>query len=209
MNDHIHEAAISLHVAQIGDVERHDAGDRKPPVGSHETRAGATQNPPGAVDFRTLRVDANVIDDLVGCEIGATSEVCGTSTHLGIDQGVQTMLASLSPNNAERVMVIVSDGIACMDTGSGWSHSAAHALALAAADAAADAGISIFVITLEQPGGPTGECFGSNLPPGVSPGDRNAELVRGFGRAYATPDPDDLDDLTTSILQAMPVHLVQ
>ena len=58
-------------------------------------------------------------------------------------------------------------------------------------------------------GAGSGPCFGSTLPPGVSPGDRNAELVRGFGQAFVTPNPADLDDLAVAIIQAMPFFLVR
>jgi hypothetical protein len=37
----------------------------------------------------------------------------------------------------------------------------------------------------------------------------NAGLVRGFGRAYDTPDPKQLDDILVTIVRQMPVRLVE
>jgi len=145
----------------------------------------------------------NTISSLQACQNGG-SESCYTHTFDGIDQAVQTIENSTAPGTAERVMVIVSDGLACM---SGGGHDPAHALALTAADNAAAAGISIFVITLSVPGGPSGECY--DPPSGMTKGERNAELVRGFGKAFETPNADQLDELAVSIIQEMPFFLVR
>ena len=63
------------------------------------------------------------------------------------------------------------------------------------------------MITLDVPGGPSGTCF--DPPSGMTKGERNAELVRGYGQAFETPDPSQLDDLAVSIIREMPFFLVR
>jgi len=77
----------------------------------------------------------------------------------------------------------------------------AQQAALGAADRAGDAGVSIFVITLDQgSGGHT--CLDADA-------EFNESLARGFGVGFTTTDEEDLDELLSLILARMPVYLVK
>ena len=123
----------------------------------------------------------------------------GTPTAAGIDLA-REMLEAM-PGNAERVMVIVSDGVACLK---GKDHLGPHQDALDAADAA---GFNIFVLTFNEVTSKPGACT-NQIPSGMTKGERNAEFVRGYGQAFETARPEDLDELIVTILREMPYYLV-
>jgi hypothetical protein len=129
----------------------------------------------------------------------------GTDLSVGIDEAREMFASGPPGGNAERVMVVVSDGIPCLGEllPSTDAVTEGQALATAAADRAEDDGINIFVVTLDQgespqPGNP---CFGGDVT-------FNESLARGFGQGFTTTDEEDLDELLASISRAMPVRLV-
>jgi hypothetical protein len=126
----------------------------------------------------------------------------GTDTGIGIDQARRMLLDQALPGDAERVVVVVSDGVPCLLEYGGWSAVIrGQQVATAAADRADEAGIHIFVVTLDQ--AETGHaCLSADVA-------FNESLARGHGGAVATTDPQKLDDFLVSILRRMPLYLVR
>lgn len=143
------------------------------------------------------------IDDFQVCRDDNPPDCHGTDIGIGIDRAREIFEEQSVPGEAERVMVIVSDGVPCL--GEFWPNLArmigeGEDIAEEAADRAAEHGINIFVITLRSRFG--FGCFTSNV-------EFNESLARGYGKGFTTPDPEDLDDLLSSILAEMPVRLVR
>jgi len=74
--------------------------------------------------------------------------------------------------------------------------------ALEAADRCWRDGISIFTVTLTREQGGQYGLSGADAK-------FNAGLVRGFGRAYVTPNSKDLTAILVTIANQMPVRLVE
>jgi hypothetical protein len=127
----------------------------------------------------------------------------GTDISVGIDRAREIFERDSTDGTAERVMVVVTDGLPCIaelpgnakvDVGQAW--------ATVAADAAGALGITIFVVTLDQNDGRIGICYGQDV-------EFNESLARGFGSGYTTTEEEDLDNLLVSILRQMPVRLIE
>jgi hypothetical protein len=140
-----------------------------------------------------LQQITDTIEDFEACRSGAPN-CAGTHIAPGLDTAT-SMFQAQSNNQAQKVIVLVSDGMP--------NPSSRRAPAIAAADRAAAAGISIFTVTLTQE--TTGGSYGSSGNDAAF----NAGLVRGFGKAYDTPNSEDLDDLLLQVLAEIPVGLVR
>jgi hypothetical protein len=144
------------------------------------------------------------VDEMRVCRsAGSPGGPCyGTDTAIGIDRARRIFAEQGVPGDAERVMVVVSDGVPCFLEFGGWTavREGQRAAAREADEAGAE-GINIFVITLDQsePGNP---CMSADVS-------FNESLARGYGGAVATRDPQKLDDFLVSILRRMPLHLVR
>lgn len=150
----------------------------------------------------TALLDA--IDNFPLCtSIGGPGGPCyGTDIGIGIDAARNMLVTQSTSRDAERVMVIVSDGTPCFLEAGSRAVSRGQAAATAAANRAGDAGLTIFVVTLDAPGGGGGACSSGNVA-------FNESLARGFGRGFTTTNESDLDDLLTSIIRQMPIYLVR
>jgi hypothetical protein len=146
----------------------------------------------------------STLDALVVCPLaGPRGGPCfGTETGAGIDAALNMLESQATDGDSERVMVVVSDGSPCLlELGGTAQVRVAQQAALGAADRAGDAGVSIFVITLDQgSGGHT--CLDADA-------EFNESLARGFGVGFTTTDEEDLDELLSLILARMPVYLVK
>jgi len=164
---------------------------------SVETHADLTQIDGGGATFLEDKVDGFTV-----CGHSSQPGCFGTDIAVGINRAREIFEDQSVPGEAERVMVIVSDGVPCIGELPFWLRvPVGKQLATAAANQAEDAGINIFIITLAVPG-QTGACFTPD--PAF-----NESLARGYGKGFTTPDPEDLDDLLSSILAEMPVRLVR
>ncbi len=144
-------------------------------------------------DIRALQV----------CTSGSAATGCdGTGIADGINAAREVFRRGSSGEDAEKVLVLLSDGVPCYQVGGSYVTAPGKRDAVEAADAALAEGISIFPITLAVYDGSTSICW---IPDPAF----NESLVRGIGIALTTPDSKQLDDLLISILQRMPVRLVQ
>lgn len=135
----------------------------------------------------------DTIDTFEACQSGAPN--ChGTHIAPGLDAAT-TLFSAQGREDAQKVIVLVSDGMP--------NPSSRRDPAIAAADRADAEGISIFTVTLTQE--PTGGTYGSAGADAAF----NAGLVRGFGKAYDTPNSEDLDDLLLQVLAEIPIGLVK
>jgi hypothetical protein len=144
------------------------------------------------------------VDEMRVCRSGGSpgGPCYGTDTGIGIDRARRMLLEQALPGDVERVMVVVSDGVPCLLEYGGWTAvTRGQGVATAEANEAGAAGINLFVITLDQAeaGSP---CLSADVA-------FNESLVRGYGGAVATTDPQKLDDFLVSILRRMPLYLVQ
>lgn len=159
----------------------------------------------GVVTFNeaaSKRIDLSPIPDqtsaildsirrITACPSSRVANCGGTHIAPGFNLAMQMFDDS---EDSEKVLILVSDG---MPYPSGRRQPA-----IVAADRAADRGINIFTVTLTQE---RGGSYGS----GGADAEFNAGLVRGYGRAYHTPDAKQLDNLLLKILEEMPIRLVQ
>ena len=156
----------------------------------------------------------NAIEDLVVCDNQPGQPWApgcgGTGTADALDAALNIFERGADQEDAEKVLVLVTDGVPCHGE-EGFApigsppEAAAVAigkeLALEAAERVRAAGINLYAVTLAVPA-TSGAC--------LIPQPEFAEtLVSGFGYAVSTPDEDDLDDLLVSIVQQMPVRLVE
>ena len=144
------------------------------------------------------------LDAVVGCSPSGNSpgDPCyGTDMSVGLDRAVNMLVNDGRPG-IEDVIVLVSDGVPCIaelpmpakiQTGKDW--------ATASANAADAAGVSIFVITLDQESTSSSPCLSADVS-------FNESLARGFGWGTTTTDPLQLEALLASIVGEMPVQLV-
>jgi hypothetical protein len=135
----------------------------------------------------------SAISGLYACSRSSLPNCAGTHTGAGIREAIRVFQDGSDPH-AERVIVLVSDGMPYP--------ASRRQPAIDAANEAAAAGISIFAVTL------THEAGGQY---GVSGSDAkfNASLVRGFGRAYDTPDSEELASILATIMHQIPGKLVE
>lgn len=160
----------------------------------------------GLTDLSTNASD--VIHELTTmpvCSSGSAANGCnGTGTADAINLARQIFARDSTGEDAEKVMILLTDGVPCHgELPAGQRvEPIPKQLAVDAADAAEAEGINIFAITLAILGSNTSECF---VP---QPAFTNS-LARGFGIGVDTPNPDDLDDILVSILRQMPVRMVQ
>jgi hypothetical protein len=133
------------------------------------------------------------IDDIQACRTSSARNCAGTHIAAGLNEATAMFRAS-GNRRAQRVIVLVSDGMPYPPS--------RRAPAITAADAAFRENINIFTVTLTQEG--SGQY-------GIGGDDAafNRGLVRGFGRAYHTPNSDDLDELLLQVLREIPVSLVE
>lgn len=135
--------------------------------------------------------------------VGNPGDPCyGTDIGAGIDAAREMLEEQSTAGDAVRVIVVVSDGAPCFLELGNRAVQVGQATATAAADRADAEGITIFVVTLDQGGGGAHVC--QTTDPRF-----NESLARGFGRGFTTTREEDLDDLLTSILNSMPVLLVE
>ena len=187
------------------------------------------QSPPGAtrVGLVSFRASATVelgllpipdqaqaltraIQSLEACESFALC--AGTSHGHALHLATQMLLNDPSPCDADRLILLVSDGVPCGPDGTtlqapdprvepfGRIEGALDRAALARAE-----GISIAPILLAVPGG-----VGCTTPQGIVATDPvfNAQLAAGFGMAAVTSRPDQLPDVVLRALGGFPVVLV-
>ena len=134
----------------------------------------------------------NAVKKIKACPNSSQKNCAGTH----IAPGLQSATSIFSTcTNAEKVLVLVSDGMPYPSN--------RRPLAISAADAADEENVNIFVVTLTQ------EKKGGSYGSGGADAEFNAGLVRGYGKAYETANAKELDDLLLKILQEMPIRLVQ
>jgi hypothetical protein len=133
----------------------------------------------------------NEIKNVKACASSSLKNCAGTHIAPGLQDAVSLFTGNL---NAEKVIVLVGDGMPYP--------SSRRQPAIDAANAAGEAGVNIFTVTLTQ------ESSGSYGSGGADAAFM-AGLVRGYGKAYHTPDSKQLDDLLLKILKEMPVRIVE
>jgi Flp pilus assembly protein TadG len=142
---------------------------------------------------RTLIPDgtATILTAIGG--IRATTVVgLGTNIAPGFEEARQILRRA--DEKAQTVIVLVSDGMP--------EPASRRQPAIAGANNCARDGISIFTVTLTQE-------EGGQYGLGGADAEFNAGLVRGYGRAYQTPNSEDLVAILTTIARQMPVRLVE
>jgi hypothetical protein len=134
----------------------------------------------------------NAVKKIQACPNSSQKDCGGTHIAPGIQSATSLFSSS---TNAEKVLVLVSDGMPYPSN--------RRQPAITAADAADQENVNIFVVTLTQ------ETKGGSYGSGGADAAFNAGLVRGYGKAYETADAKQLDDLLLKILHEMPIRLVQ
>lgn len=178
---------------------------------ANDVRIGVVSFARGTVDDHPLEFLSgstntikSAIDDMAICySAGSPYGPCyGTDIGIGIDAAADMLLSSGRPE-ADKVIVLVSDGVPCIgeeplsqwvSTGQSW--------ATAAANAAGAAGINIFAITLYEPTSSSNPCSVADIT-------FNESLARGYGFGATTTDPASLELLLTSVIEEFPVRLVR
>ena len=107
----------------------------------------------------------------------------------GIEQAVDALVTGGSATAFEAILLI-SDGLPCC----GGEVAERAAAGVAAADLAWDSSIHVWSVTYENGGGDFSY---------------NASLVRGMGKAYATPTPEELPAILEEIAKSIPVVLAR
>ncbi|NNL67578.1 MAG: VWA domain-containing protein, partial [Myxococcales bacterium] len=128
----------------------------------------------------------------------------GTDIAPGIDAAVSEF-QSASDDRAEKVIVLVSDGVPCLPFNTTETLARRDA-ALASALAAEAAGISVYSVFLDKPIVDNIYCW--MVDSNAADPDFMEELAVGNGRFFATPDEEDLDDILVSIVRGLRVRLV-
>ena len=142
--------------------------------------------------------------DLPNCQRATAAGGCnGTGTSDAIELGRQIFARDTLGDDAEKVMVLLTDGVPChSELGSPRAMvRVGKEEATRSANSAAEDGINIFAITLAIRDG-------NHLCQIPDPEFTNS-LARGFGIGIDTPHPDDLDDILVSIVKRMPIRLVR
>lgn len=165
------------------------AGDR---VGLVTFNEAATKELPLTSIADQKQTIMNAVKNIQACPTSRVPNCAGTH----IAPGLQTATSLFSSsNNAEKVLVLVSDGMPYPSN--------RRQPAITAADAADQENVNIFTVTLTQ------EKKGGSYGSGGADAAFNAGLVRGYGKAYETANAKELDDLLLKVLQEMPIRLVQ
>ena len=145
------------------------------------------------LDLEPIPDSMQLIHDTIQ-QIRATTVVgLGTNVAPGLDTA-RAVFIDTGSDDAVKAIVLVSDGMP--------EPASRRQPAIDAANRCWKDGISVFVVTLTQE---TGGQYGLS----GSDAEFNAGLVRGFGRAYATPNSKDLTAILVTIAGQMPVRLVQ
>lgn len=155
----------------------------------------------GLVPLDTRSADVrNAILDLQVCTSTGLPGCGGTGTADALDVGISIFERDAVDEDSEKVMILLTDGVPCHDeVGYGDAERVGKEAAREAAQRVRDASINLYVVHLELGG--SGVCQDADAS-------FSEELVAGFGYAVSTPDAEDLDDLLISIVQQMPVRLV-
>ncbi len=148
----------------------------------------------------------SAIDAFPFCWDTALPNCAGTHIAPGILEAMDLFQSQGSPAWAEKVIVLVSDGVPCLPQDEATTQ-ARRAAALQAAAAAGAAGIHLYSVFLDTPFAGGVYCVGvSNAAadPGLM-----EQLVSNGGEFHSTAHEEDLDEILLSILQSMPVRVVQ
>jgi hypothetical protein len=125
----------------------------------------------------------------------AATKVVGLGTNMAPGFNVaRDIFRDTGSEKAAKAIVLVSDGMP--------EPASRRQPAIEAADRCWRDGISIFTVTLTREQGGQYGLSGSDAK-------FNAGLVRGFGRAYVTPNSKDLTAILVTIANQMPVRLVK
>ena len=151
-----------------------------------------------SLGLQSVRTDEQrilrAIGEIQACQHPSPFPCGGTHIAAGFD-AANAVFRGQADERAEKVLVLVSDGMPYP--------AYRRQPAIDAANAAAAEGVNIYTVTLTQ------EASGGVYGGAGADAAFNAGLVRGFGKAYQTPDSKQLDDILLSILKEMPVRLVQ
>jgi Mg-chelatase subunit ChlD len=145
------------------------------------------------LDLSRIPDSMQLIHDTIG-KVAATKVVgLGTNMVPGFDTA-RAIFDDTGSDDAAKVIVLISDGMP--------EPSSRRQPAIDAANRCWQDGISIFTVTMDRD---------AQTNYGLSGADAkfNAGLVRGFGRAYSTPNSKDLTAILVTIANQMPVRLVQ
>ena len=148
----------------------------------------------------------SAIESFPFCFNTSLPNCAGTHIAPGILEAMELFQTQNSPPWAEKVIVLVSDGVPCLPLDEATTQARRQA-ALDAAEAADAAGIHLYSVFLDAPFAGGIYCYG--VSGDASDPDLMEELVGGSGQFTATADEEDLDQILLSILSAMPVRVVQ
>lgn len=123
----------------------------------------------------------------------------GTDQGAGIDRA-RVLLQSYGREDVQHVIVLVTDGVPCI-LESGDPVGRGQEYATAAANRADAAGIDIFSVSLYEYSGSSHPCLSSDVS-------FNESLARGIGWGISTPNPSELSAILRSIVDEMPIRLV-
>ncbi|MCP4004482.1 MAG: hypothetical protein GY725_09835 [bacterium] len=163
-------------------------------------------------------LDALIDSDVIHCEgkqanvaqifPGEHKKSCdGTDQAMGINEARELFANNDSTCGGERSIVIVSDGVPCPTFGNGGhAPGGTEAGVIAAAGAAEAEGLSITPIMLYDLGADSTQC---KQIPGMGALKFNNSMARGWGRPLDTPDEEELVGLLRSVLDQIPVRLVE
>ncbi len=134
----------------------------------------------------------------------------GTHIAPGLRAATDLFVTQSSPPFAEKVIVLVSDGVPCL-SGNPSVSLQRRADALQAAREAEEAGVSIYTVFLDQPLWLPAYGYVRCFPPRPDTEDTSLmqQLVTHSGQYFETPDEEDLDEILLSILRSMPVRVVR
>ena len=201
--EEIGEARNALGVFAQAMVAQSLAGDRLGLVTFAE--AASIEQPLSALPDQLPNI-LGAIDAFPFCYDTALPNCAGTHIAPGILQATELFQTQASPPWAEKVIVLVSDGVPCLPRDEATTQ-ARRAAAVEAARLADEAGIHLYSVFLDTPfpggiycHGVSGDAADPNLMD---------ELVGGNGQFTTTAHEEDLDQILLSILGAMPVRVVE
>jgi len=200
--EEIGEARNALGVFAQAMVAQSLAGDRLGLVTFAE--AASVEQPLSPLPDQLPNI-LGAIDAFPFCYETSLPNCAGTHIAPGILQAIDLFQTQASPLWAEKVIVLISDGVPCLP-GDEATTQARRAAALAAAQAADAAGIHLYSVFLDTPFPGGIYCYdvsGDAADPNLM-----EELVSGNGEFTTTVHEQDLDQILLSILGAMPVRVV-
>jgi Flp pilus assembly protein TadG len=138
------------------------------------------------------------VPNIEACPCSSNCTCTGTDQAVGIDAARQLFANSPSSCGAEKLIILVSDGVPCRGNfgPGGRTQGGTTQGAIAAADRADSASIHLSPIMYIDPGGV--QCSLSGYR---SPADFNDALARGRGQAYDTPNASQLSSLIQEALE--------